>query len=54
LDRRVAYYDGSDDMLCSITDQTVQSLKESLTSALEEYTDVILMRIQDNMEPDDD
>jgi hypothetical protein len=50
LDKRVFYYDGSDEFLCNITEQSVQSLKESLNSCLEEYTDVILQRVQDNME----
>jgi len=50
LDKRVFYFDGSDDTLCNITESSVQSLKEALNSALEEYTDVILQRVQDNME----
>ena len=50
LDKRVFYYDGSDEFLCNITEQSVQSLKESLNSCLEEYTDVILQRVKDNME----
>ena len=54
LDKRVFYYDGNDDCLCNITDETVQSLKEALQSVLEEHTDVILQRVQDNMEPSDE
>lgn len=50
LDKRVFYFDGSDDTLCNITESSVQSLKEALNSALEEYTDVILQRVQDNMD----
>jgi len=50
LDKRVFYYDGSDDCLCNVTEESVQALKEALQSVLEEYTDVILQRVQDNME----
>jgi len=50
LDKRVFYYDGNDDCLCNVTEQSVQALKESLQAVLEEYTDVILQRVQDNME----
>jgi len=48
LDKRVFYYDGEDDCLCNITEESIQSLKEALQSVLEEYTDVVLQRIQDN------
>lgn len=50
LDKRVFYFDGTDDTLCNITETSVQELKEALQSCLEEYTDVILQRVQDNME----
>jgi len=50
LDKRVFYYDGNDDCLCNVTEESVQALKEALQSVLEEYTDVILQRVQDNME----
>jgi len=50
LDKRVFYFDGTDDTLCNVTESTVQELKEALQSVLEEYTDVILQRVQDNME----
>ena len=54
LDKRVFYYDGNDDCLCNVTEESVQALKEALQSVLEEYTDVILQRVQDNMEPNDE
>ena len=50
LDRRVFYFDGTDSTLSSITEESVQSLKESLNTCLEEHTDVILQRVQENME----
>ena len=50
LDKRVFYFDGTDDTLCNITESSVQALKEALNTCLEEYTDVILQRVQDNME----
>jgi len=50
LDKRVFYYDGNDDCLCNVTEQSVQALKEALQGVLSEYTDVILQRVQDNME----
>ena len=50
LDKRVFYYDGEDDCLCNVTDSSVQALKEALQGVLSEYTDVILQRVQDNME----
>jgi len=50
LDKRVFYYDGNDDCLCSITDSTVHDLKTALQACLSEHTDVILQRVQDNME----
>jgi len=50
LDRRVFYFDGRDDTLCNITESSVQDLKQALQSCLEEHTDVILQRVQDNME----
>ncbi len=50
LDKRVFYFDGTDDTLCNITESSVQALKEALQACLEEYTDVILQRVQDNME----
>lgn len=48
LDKRVFYFDGTDDTLCSVTESTVQELKEALQACLEEHTDVVLQRIQDN------
>ena len=48
LDKRVFYFDGTDDTLCSVTESTVQDLKEALKACLEEHTDVVLQRIQDN------
>lgn len=54
LDKRVFYFDGTDDTLCNITESSVQELKQALQACLEEYTDVILQRVQDNMEPNDD
>ena len=50
LDRRVFYFDGTDSTLSSITEESVQSLKEALNTCLEEHTDVILQRVQENME----
>ena len=50
LDRRVFYFDGTDSTLSSITEESVQALKESLNTCLEEHTDVILQRVQENME----
>ena len=50
LDRRVFYFDGTDSTLSSITEESVQLLKESLNTCLEEHTDVILQRVQENME----
>lgn len=44
----------TDDVFTNITEPSVQSLKESLSVCLGKYHDVILMRIQDNMESDDD
>lgn len=48
LDKRVFYFDGTDDTLCNITESSVQDLKQALQLCLEEYTDVVLQRIQDN------
>ena len=50
LDRRVFYFDGTDSTLSSITEESVQLLKEALNTCLEEHTDVILQRVQENME----
>lgn len=50
LDRRVFYFDGTDSTLSSITEESVQLLKEALDTCLEEHTDVILQRVQENME----
>lgn len=50
LDRRVFYFDGTDSTLSSITEESVQALKEALNTCLEEHTDVILQRVQENME----
>ena len=50
LDRRVFYFDGTDSTLSSITEESVQALKEALDTCLEEHTDVILQRVQENME----
>ena len=50
LDRRVFYFDGTDSTLSSITEESVQALNEALNTCLEEHTDVILQRVQENME----
>jgi len=50
LDKRVFYFDGTDSTLSSITEESVQLLKEALNTCLEEHTDVILQRVQENME----
>jgi len=47
LDKRVYYFDGSDTALSSVSEQTVQSLKESLSEFLKQHTETVLTRFLD-------
>lgn len=45
LDKRVVYYDGNDPALSSVSEQSVQSLKESLNEFLEQHTETVVSRL---------
>lgn len=45
LDKRVYYYDGSDPALASVSEQSVQALKESLNEFLEQHAETVVSRL---------
>ena len=47
LDKRVVYYDGNDPALSSVSEQSVQALKESLNEFLEQHTETVISRLME-------
>jgi len=47
LDKRVTQYDGNEPTLSSVTEQAVQSLKESLNEFLEQHTETVISRLME-------